>query len=104
MHTPYKLREKLGQNSFHEVHDEVAYIWQSRFDEERCEVEYDVTFFAQEEDDLYRRFQEIHVQRASRETVERLLREAGFKTIVCGADFTWEEPRDWSERYFFLAM
>ena len=34
VHSVYKLREKLGQNVFYEVGDEVSYIWQSRYEEE----------------------------------------------------------------------
>lgn len=104
MHSPYKLREKLGENTFYEIDEEVAYIWQSHFDSKRCQVQYDVTFFALAEEDLYRRFNETHEQRAyPRETIQRLLGEAGFSEVECGADFAWAEPTDSSERYFFLA-
>lgn len=104
MHTPHKLREELGQQTFYDVRDEVAYIWQSRLDAGRCQVEYDVTFFAQVDQDLYRRFQETHYQRAyPRDVVERLLREAGFVHVGHGADFQWGETADTAGRYFFLA-
>lgn len=104
MHTPYMLQEELGQQTFYDVREDVAYIWQSRFDAERCQVEYDVTFFAHVEDDLYRRFQETHWQRAyPQETIERLLREAGFAHVEAGADFRWQEPAETAKRYFFCA-
>ncbi|WP_380024099.1 class I SAM-dependent DNA methyltransferase [Effusibacillus consociatus] len=104
MHTPFKLREELGQQTFYDVRDDVAYIWQSQFDPVRCQVEYDVTFFAQVEDELYRRFQETHWQRAyPKEVIMRLLREAGFAHVEIGADFCWEEPSETALRYFILA-
>lgn len=104
MHTPYKLREELGQQVFYDIRDEIACIWQSKFDPERCQAEYDIVFFARVENDLYRRFQETHRQRAySRETVERLLFEAGFREVECGADFRWEKPGDNAGRFFFWA-
>ncbi|GAX89224.1 class I SAM-dependent DNA methyltransferase [Effusibacillus lacus] len=104
MHTPYKLREELGHQTFYDIREDVAYIWQSRLDSEKCQVEYDVTFFAQVQEDLYRRFHETHWQRAySREAIEGLLHEAGFTSVECGADFHWVEPGEKASRYFFLA-
>ncbi|ASS74761.1 hypothetical protein CIG75_07075 [Tumebacillus algifaecis] len=106
MHSLYKLREKLGQNVFYEVGEEVTYLWQSRFDEASSTVEYDITFFALEDDaeQLYRRFHEYHVQRAYElDTVKRLLKDAGFQTVEVYADFCWDVPTDLTERYFFVA-
>lgn len=106
MHSIFKLREKLGQNVFYEVGEEVTYLWQSRFDEATATVEYDITFFALEDEDeqLYRRFHEYHVQRAyDISTVEQLLKDAGFQTVEVYADFRWDVPTDSTERYFFVA-
>jgi SAM-dependent methyltransferase len=106
VHSVYKLREKLGNNVFYEVGDEVSYLWQSRFDEEKTTVEYDITFFvlADEDEELYRRFQEVHVQRGYEVDVLRgLLQEAGFHTVEVYADFSWDVPTSTSERIFFVA-
>lgn len=106
VHTPYKLREKLGNQFFYSLGEEVSYLWQSKFDPECDEVEYDITFFALEDEDeeLYRRFHETHLQRAyDRELLERLLLEAGFQTVEVYADFTWDVPTESSERWFFVA-
>lgn len=104
MHTPYHLEQELGQETFYDIREDIAYIWQSRFDGRRCEVEYDVTFFAKTEADVYRRFQETHWQRAyPREVIEGLLRQAGFEKVTCGADFHWNEPGEGAKRYFFKA-
>jgi ubiquinone/menaquinone biosynthesis C-methylase UbiE len=108
LHSPYKLREKLGNNVFYELGEEVCYLWQSRFDPSRTTVEYDITFFARVGDvkgeELYRRFQEVHVQRAyETEQVRNWLLEAGFQTVEVYADFAWDVPKDTSERLFFVA-
>jgi SAM-dependent methyltransferase len=105
VHSVYKLREKLGQNVFYEVGDEVSYIWQSRYDEETTTVEYDITFFAlEEEEGLYRRFHEVHRQRAYEADLLRdLLHAAGFHTVEVYADFGWDVPTNHSERLFFVA-
>ncbi|HEU4962672.1 MAG TPA: class I SAM-dependent methyltransferase [Bacilli bacterium] len=106
VHSLHKLREKLGNQFFYQVDDEVSYLWQSRFDAKYDAVEYDITFFAleDEEEQLYRRFHETHVQRAyALETWQRLLREAGFQTMEVYADFAWDVPTNTSERLFFVA-
>lgn len=106
MHSLYKLREKLGDNLFYEIEDDVSYLWQSRFDPEKGTVEYDVTFFSlvDEEESLYRRFREVHVQRAYEvEVLKRLLSHAGFDTVEVYADFCFDVPKIDSERYFFVA-
>ncbi|GIM48357.1 methyltransferase [Collibacillus ludicampi] len=104
MHTPYKLEHLLGDQVFYEVRPEIAYIWQSSFDGTRCLVEYDITFFAEVGDGLYRRFQEQHLQRAYPcERVVEWLYDAGFQTVEVFADFSFEKPTDTSERWFFVA-
>lgn len=106
VHSEYKLREKLGNNVFYEVGDDVTYLWQSRYDAQTSQVEYDITFFAleDEEDELYRRFQEWHVQRAYPVDVVRgMLLESGFTTVEVYADFAWDVPTETSERLFFVA-
>lgn len=107
LHSPYKLREQLGDHVFYEVGEDVSYIWQSRFDPERVSVEYDITFFAraeEEEEELYRRFQEVHVQRAyEADLVIGWLLSAGFQTVEVYADFAWDVPNETSERLFFVA-
>ncbi|MBL0387325.1 class I SAM-dependent methyltransferase [Tumebacillus sp. ITR2] len=106
VHSVYKLREKLGNNVFYEDNDEVTYLWQSRYDEEKQLVEYDITFFAleDEEEELYRRFHEFHVQRAYDVDVLRgMLRDVGFTTVEVYADFAWDVPTNSSERLFFVA-
>jgi SAM-dependent methyltransferase len=106
VHSEYKLREKLGNNVFYEVGEDVTYLWQSRYDAEKSQVEYDITFFAleDEEDELYRRFQEVHVQRAyDVEVLRGMLRAGGFATVEVYADFAWDVPTNTSERLFFVA-
>ncbi|KEO85161.1 class I SAM-dependent DNA methyltransferase [Tumebacillus flagellatus] len=106
VHSIYKLQEKLGNNVFYEDNEEVTYLWQSRYDDQRQQVEYDITFFALEDADeeLYRRFHEFHVQRAYEVDVLRgLLNDCGFTTVEVYADFGWDVPTKTAERLFFVA-
>lgn len=106
MHSVYKLREKLGNNVFYEMEDDVSYLWQSSFDPETNTVEYDVTFFSlvDEEESLYRRFREVHTQRAYEvDVLKSMLGRAGFDTVEVYADFRFDVPEKTAERYFFVA-
>lgn len=105
VHTPYKIAEVFGDESFSYQDEQVAYIWQSAYDEETETVEHDLTLFVTEnEDGLYRRFHELHRQRAyALEDLQAWLREARFEVLSITADFA-EHPVDAeSERAFFVA-
>lgn len=104
MHTPFHLKNRLGNEVFYDLRREISYIWQSTYDEKRCLVEYDITFFAEIEERLYRRFQETHYQRAyPLENVVAWLKQVGFKRVEAYADFTLEKPSETTERVFFVA-
>lgn len=59
----YKLSKVLSQNTFTEVNDDVVYIWDNYFDEDKGILEFDLTLFV-EKNGLYQRFDECHKQRA----------------------------------------
>ena len=75
----YKLRKTLGNNFFGEDRGDIAYLWSNRFDESAETVTMDLTFFTRESDGRYRRFDELHVQKAHEpEHLLALLAECGF--------------------------
>lgn len=101
----YKLEKVLGNGFFGEERDEVAYLWSNRFDEESRTVRMDLTFFRQEEDELYRRFTENHVQRAHKpETLKALLEQSGFANVQIYGDRTFEAPKADELRIHFTAV
>jgi SAM-dependent methyltransferase len=104
VHSPYKIVQVFGNNTFTLTGDEINYIWQCFCDPERLEVEHQLTFFVQERADLFRRMEEVHVQRTYQPIqLAGWLREAGFENIVITGDFTWLPPTPGSERLFFSA-
>ena len=91
--SPYKLENVLGNGFFGEERDDVAYLWSNRFDGATRTVTMDLTFFVRKEGDLYRRFSEIHAQRAHEpERLRQLLAENGFSDIRVFGDRTFEAP------------
>nr|WP_027417702.1 class I SAM-dependent methyltransferase [Aneurinibacillus terranovensis] len=104
VHTPYKICDVFGDETFHCVDDEVSYIWESSFDEKKQAVHHELTLFVQQADGLYRRFQETHIQQSYKiGLLARWLKEAGFEIVSITADFTSSPVEEESERAFFVA-
>ncbi|GGH28093.1 class I SAM-dependent DNA methyltransferase [Paenibacillus segetis] len=86
----------------------VSYIWTCERDAARNEIEHHLTIFAREEEqgqDLYRRFEETHVQRAyDPEWMSSQLLQCGFREVTCYADFEWKIATEDATRLFFVAV
>lgn len=99
----YKLHYILGNNTFYEEKNNIHYIWNNNFDENLQIVEMDLTFFIPQKD-LYRKFEEQHIQKAhKKEYLIELLKESGFEDIKAFDAFSFNEPYENSERIFFAA-
>lgn len=100
----YKLERVIGNAFFGEERDDVAYLWANRWDPEKRTVKMDVTFFIRNEDGLYRRVNETHVQRAHEaEEIAGALRDCGFRGIKIFGDRTFQAPAENEERIHFFA-
>jgi SAM-dependent methyltransferase len=101
----FKLRQTLGNNFFGEDRDDVAYLWSNRFDEAAETVTMDLTFFTREADGRYRRFDELHVQKAHEpEHLLALLAECGFSGAQVFGDRNFNFPDADEARIHFAAI
>ena len=101
----HKLEKVIGSGFFGEERDDVAYIWSNELDAQKHIVEMDLTFFVRQEDGLYRRFEEKHVQRAhAQDELVGLLMQCGFEDINVYGDKTLEAPREDEMRLHFTAV
>lgn len=101
----YKLSTILGNNIHGENRKDIAYIWQNYFDEESSMIEMELAFFVEDENEEGRfdRFEETHLQRAYKEEeMKSMLTKAGFEDIKVYGDFTFEAPKENTERLFFV--
>lgn len=104
LNTVYKYRELLGETTISENRDEGSFIWDNYYDEESSINEYDLTLFIREQDDLYRKYEETHFQRAYElELVKQLLTEAGMEFVAAYDAFTREPVKKDSERIYVIA-
>lgn len=70
--------KSIGCQSFCDADEEVSFIWDNDYDEEKRINSYALTLFVQEEDNRYERFDEYHEQRAfSIDEVRRAIEESG---------------------------
>ena len=101
----YKLEKVLGNGFYGEERDNVAYLWSNKWNAENKTVQMDLTFFSREENGLYRRFTENHVQRAhDPENLSRMLVKCGFTNITIYGDRTFKAPESDEMRIHISAV
>ena len=75
--TEYKYRELIGETVIAEDREDVSFIWFNEYDEESHLNDIDLKVFVQEEGDIYRKFQEEHIQRGyTLDEIKQLLEES----------------------------
>ena len=100
--TPYKYREIIGNQVIAENREDCSFIWENTFDDDAQVNIYDLTIFIQEEEDgLFRRYQETHYQKAWKtEDMIRAAGNAGMKVLAVYDAFTHDTPKTDSERLY----
>lgn len=100
----YKLSHILGQNTFAENYEEVSYIWENYFDENRKICDFDLTIFMKEKG-LYRKYEESHSQKAyQEEEILSLIKQIEFKRTDVFDAFSFNKPKKSSERLYFVCQ
>ena len=105
LNTRYKY-EQMGETTIAENREEASFIWDNYYDPEEEINEYELAIFIPEgeDSDLYRKFEEVHYQRAyDLATIRRLLEEAGMEFVTAYDAFTKDAPRPESERIYVVA-
>lgn len=101
----YKLKNIIGNNTFIEDRDDVFYIWQNYYNDEKSICEFYLTFFKSKDGDNFTRIDEVHMERAYRvEEIVDLLKKAGFENIEYFDAFTFNPINKKSERINFIAF
>ncbi len=106
MNTLYKYREILGESTICENREEGSFIWENFYDDKEQINQYDLTLFVreQEEQDLYRKYEETHFQRGYElQNVRNLLEQAGMEFVAMYDAFTRKPVKERSERVYMIA-
>ena len=103
MNTYYKYSQLLGEQTIAENRDEASFIWDNYFDAVTNINEYELTLFIKEENELFRKYEELHYQRAYHiEEVMNLIDKSGMKLLEVYDAFTRNKPQEDSERIYFV--
>lgn len=103
INSPYKLRNELGNNSFVYEKDNIFYTWENYYDEEEDLVEFYLNFFI-EENGVYTRFSEDHVEKVHEPlALKSLMEEIGYKDIEILTAFEFSPYKQEDQRINFVA-
>lgn len=104
LNTVHKYRDILGECTIAENRDECSFIWDNFYDAEEEINAYELALFVQEQEGLYRKYEETHFQRAYEiERVKELILQSGMEFVAVYDAFTTENPTEDSERVYFIA-
>ncbi|WLR61774.1 class I SAM-dependent DNA methyltransferase [Guptibacillus hwajinpoensis] len=105
VHSLHKMENHFVGHTFASSEDDISYIWNSYAGKEEGSVEHELSFFVENEEGLYERFDELHFQRTFQmDDYIAWLTEVGFSNITVTADFTELAPTPTSERLFYRAV
>ena len=105
--TEYKYRELLGDRVIAEEREECSFIWDNYYNAEDKMNEYQLTLFVQskEEPELYRKYQEVHYQKAyTLEKIKTLIEKAGLRYVAAYDAYTRKAPMYTSGRICVIAQ
>lgn len=104
MNTEHKYRDIIGDAVIAEDREDVSFIWYNEYDREEHLNYIDLNVFVKEEEDLYRKFTEQHVQRGYElEEMKRLIEKSGLAFLAAFDDYTLKPAGQDSERIVILA-
>lgn len=103
--TPYQTGVVYPGYMFNYQDDGKAFIWSSFAGKDRYHIEHDLTFFTKMTNagvEAFKRTEETHFERTyEMKTYLELLKEAGFTSVQCYADFGHAEVNEITTRWFF---
>lgn len=104
VNTDWKLENMYGDYTYAEHHNDFSYIWENEYDRTERKIHMRLTFFVEGDDGLYRRHEEVHVQRAyTHMEVSQSLAMAGLELVSWGEVAGLKPPEPRKERLFYLA-
>ena len=104
LNTEYKFKYLLAQNSFGETKEDAAYIWENYYDEQQQINEFYMNFFIKQKDGKYERKEEYHYEKAyDISTIKRLLEQSGLQLSAIYDAYTFEPPKEDSQRIYVVA-
>ena len=103
--TEYKYKESLGEQTIAEDREDCSFIWDNYYYEDESMNEYELTLFIKEQDsNLYRKYQEMHYQKAyTLDAMRELIEWSGLEFVTAYDAYTRKAPTETSERICVVA-
>ena len=103
--TEYKYKEILGEQTIAEDREDCSFIWDNYYYEDESMNEYELTLFIKEQDsNLYRKYQEMHYQKAyTLDAMRELIEWSGLEFVTAYDAYTRQAPTETSERICVVA-
>lgn len=106
--TRYKYENVIGNTVIAENREDCSFIWENYYDPEEMINEYDLTIFVKEDsedEDIFRRFQEVHYQRGyTLDEMKEFIEKAGLVFIKAYDADTLGDVTAESERVYCVAQ
>ncbi len=103
LNTEYKFKNIYGNKTFSELGEDFAYLWENQYWPDKKVNEYYISFFVEEEDGLYSRSDEYHMEYVHETRwITRQLEDLGFRLVGIYDDYSDHEIRRESERLTFV--
>lgn len=104
VNSPHKLSTVLGNQTFYEFDEDISWVWVNTYNSKDKTTTFDLTFFVKNEDGLYERYDETHIERAfTGEEIREALASSGLILIGEFGDLCFKAPAADEERIFYIA-
>ncbi len=101
--TPLSYAE-IGDETIAENREKMSFIWENYYYEDEKMNEYELSLFIQEEENLFRKYTEMHYQKAySIDEIKALIERSGLVFLEAKDDYTDENAGEESKRVVVLA-
>lgn len=101
--TEFQFETLIGNRTIAENREACSFIWENEYDTVKRLNTYEMTIFIEEEEGLFRRYEEVHTQRAwTSEELKQAAREAGLLFLAEYDAFTRDAKKDDSGRAYMI--
>lgn len=103
VNTPYKFETVYGMRDYVLEAPGVVCTWQNTYNKKTGKCRFDLSFFAEQADGRYERYDEVQTERCfAHATLRRLLTAAGFEICAVVGDFHFSPCTETTERAYYI--
>ncbi|MBQ8924413.1 MAG: class I SAM-dependent methyltransferase [Lachnospiraceae bacterium] len=102
--TRHYYKDVVAEATIAEDREDISFIWDNYYDEENDINELSLSIFLKEEDNLYRKYEELHLQRGyTLSEIRELIEKSGLEFVAAYDAFTNIPADDNCERIYIIA-